>query len=130
MNPDADHDQADMMAALLNAMYEAPAYKAPMATPEPVPDVPSWVAEPAAAVILPEVDNGPDWERIIPRIWIGTTAVLITTAGVIVAANWHMFVRAVAILIGILAGLVVLWLLFGGRESVTVTGRGLKVWRS
>jgi hypothetical protein len=127
---DTGQDQGDLVAALLDTMFQAPAYQAPETMPAPPASVEVWAPEPAPVPAVAGLPAGPDWERIIPRIAAGGFTVLITAAVGIVAANWTVFVHLLEIAGGLLATLVLLVLLRGGNQSVTVTGRGpLSVFR-
>jgi hypothetical protein len=143
MNPgqQTGSDQGDLMATLLNAMFEAPAYQAPAAAApapevasEPVPAVQTWITEPAPTPARREVGSAPDWDRIVPRIAAGTFTGLAVAEAAIVATNWRLFLHiiegigvALALLAALLVGRAVVALLSG--ESVTVTGRRLNVFR-
>lgn len=116
-------------AFLLKAMYDAPEY----VEPEP-PLAPIEWGDTTIPVDLPRrpapQKTGPDWERRIPWIAAGIATVIVGSGVVLVVLNWSAIVAALKVAGLVLAVLVIAVVLRGGGESVTVTGRGLKVWRS
>lgn len=127
MTPDQHlpESQQAIPASLLNAMYTAPEYVKPRPPADPGGPVDGGTI-PMPTRPAPQRSG---WERRIPWIAAGAATAIVGSGVVLVVLNWSAILAAAKVAGLVLLVLVIAVVLRGGGESVTVTGRGLKVWR-